>query len=51
MPCRIPVIISGCIRPVLLDTVEGVHAVDEVPGDSCRSYGLAGPVRLRQSAS
>jgi ABC-type nitrate/sulfonate/bicarbonate transport system permease component len=44
---KVAVIISGCIWPVLLNTVEGVRAVDEVLTDTCRAYGITGPDRLR----
>ncbi|MDF3145436.1 MULTISPECIES: ABC transporter permease [unclassified Streptomyces] len=43
---KILVIVSGCVWPILLNTVEGVRAVDEVLGDTCRSYGITGPARL-----
>ncbi len=43
---KILVIVSGCIWPILLNTVEGVRAVDEVLIDTCRSYGIVGPARL-----
>lgn len=44
---RIVIIIAGCIWPILLNTVEGVRAVDEVLSDTCRSYGIRGVARLR----
>jgi ABC-type nitrate/sulfonate/bicarbonate transport system permease component len=44
---KIIVIISGAIWPVLLNTVEGVRAVDEVLSDTSRSYGVTGIARLR----
>lgn len=44
---KVIVIVSGCIWPVLLNTVEGVRAVDEVLADTCRSYRIGGPHRLR----
>lgn len=43
---KIIVIVSGCLWPILLNTVEGVRAVDEVLSDTCRSYGITGPSRL-----
>jgi ABC-type nitrate/sulfonate/bicarbonate transport system permease component len=43
---KILVIVSGCLWPVLLNTVEGVRATDEVLADTCRSYGITGPARL-----
>jgi ABC-type nitrate/sulfonate/bicarbonate transport system permease component len=45
---KILVIISGCVWPVLLNTVEGVRAADEVLGDTCRSYRIRGWLRLRR---
>ncbi|WP_448627304.1 ABC transporter permease [Geodermatophilus sp. URMC 64] len=44
---KIIVIISGAVWPVLLNTVEGVRAVDEVLADTSRSYGITGVARLR----
>lgn len=44
---KVLVIVSGCLWPVLLNTVEGVRAVDEVLADTCRSYGIRGGARLR----
>lgn len=44
---KVLVIISGCIWPVLLNTVEGVRAVDEVLRDTSRCYGIGGVSRLR----
>lgn len=46
-PRRILIIVAGCIWPILLNTVEGVRAVDEVLTDTCRSYGIRGLTRLR----
>ncbi|MFP3986081.1 ABC transporter permease [Streptomyces sp. E11-3] len=43
---KVLVIVSGCVWPILLNTVEGVRAVDEVLSDTCRSYGIGGPARL-----
>ncbi|MDQ1027033.1 ABC-type nitrate/sulfonate/bicarbonate transport system permease component [Streptomyces umbrinus] len=43
---KVLVIVSGCMWPILLNTVEGVRAVDEVLSDTCRSYGITGPSRL-----
>jgi ABC-type nitrate/sulfonate/bicarbonate transport system permease component len=45
---KIVVIISGAVWPVLLNTVEGVRAVDEVLADTSRSYGITGLARLRR---
>ncbi len=44
---KVLVIVSGCLWPVLLNTVEGVRAVDQVLADTCRSYGIRGGFRLR----
>lgn len=44
---KILVIISGCIWPILLNTVEGVRGVDPVLADTCRSYRVGGLLRLR----
>jgi ABC-type nitrate/sulfonate/bicarbonate transport system permease component len=44
---KVLVIISGCVWPVLLNTVEGVRAADEVLADTCRSYRITGALRLR----
>lgn len=43
---RVVIIIAGCVWPILLNTVEGVRAVDEVLTDTCRSYRIRGPRRL-----
>lgn len=43
---KILVIISGCLWPILLNTVEGVRAVDEVLTDTCRSYRIQGGLRV-----
>ncbi|MCZ2816649.1 ABC transporter permease [Modestobacter sp. VKM Ac-2984] len=44
---KVIVIISGAVWPVLLNTVEGVRAVDDVLSDTSRSYGVTGAARLR----
>ncbi|MPY51041.1 ABC transporter permease [Streptomyces acidicola] len=44
---KIAVIASGCVWPVLLNTVEGVRAVDPVMAETARSYGITGVARLR----
>jgi ABC-type nitrate/sulfonate/bicarbonate transport system permease component len=44
---KILVIISGALWPVLLNTVEGVRAVDDVLGDATRVYGIRGFARIR----
>jgi ABC-type nitrate/sulfonate/bicarbonate transport system permease component len=45
---KIAVIVSGCVWPILLNTVEGVRALDEVLSDTCRMYGVQGTSRLRR---
>ncbi|MER5408694.1 ABC transporter permease subunit [Streptomyces sp. NPDC002769] len=44
---KVVVIASGCVWPVLLNTVEGVRAVDSVMAETARSYGVTGAARLR----
>jgi len=44
---KVLVIVFGCVWPILLNTVEGVRAVDPLQADVCRSYGIRGPGRLR----
>lgn len=44
---KIVVIAFGCMWPILLNTVEGVRAVDEVLGATSRVYGIRGAARLR----
>ncbi|MBD0418258.1 ABC transporter permease subunit [Streptomyces sp. TRM S81-3] len=44
---KILVIAGGCVWPVLLNTVEGVRAVDPVMAETARSYGITGVARLR----
>ncbi|MEV6349510.1 ABC transporter permease [Actinoplanes sp. NPDC051851] len=43
---KVTVIVFGCIWPILLNTVEGVRAVDSVVLDTARSYGFTGPARI-----
>lgn len=43
---KIIVIISGCLWPILLNTVEGVRGVDDVLRDTCRTYRITGGRRL-----
>jgi ABC-type nitrate/sulfonate/bicarbonate transport system permease component len=43
---KVLVIVSGCLWPILLNTVEGVRAVDEVLTDTCRSYRVRGRLRV-----
>ena len=44
---KVLVIVSGCVWPILLNTVEGVRGRDEVLEDTCRAYGIGGIARLR----
>lgn len=44
---KVVVIVFGCIWPVLLNTIEGVRAVDPVLSDTARVYGIAGTARTR----
>jgi ABC-type nitrate/sulfonate/bicarbonate transport system permease component len=44
---KVAVIISGCVWPVLLNTIEGVRAVDGVLSDSAHTYGIGGWARVR----
>jgi ABC-type nitrate/sulfonate/bicarbonate transport system permease component len=43
---KISVIVAGAIWPVLLNTVEGVKAVDSVLDETCRTYQINGAARL-----
>jgi ABC-type nitrate/sulfonate/bicarbonate transport system permease component len=45
---KVMVIAAGCVWPVLLNTVEGVRAVDPVMAETARSYGITGVARLRK---
>ena len=44
---KIVVIAFGCMWPILLNTAEGVRAVDGVLSDTARTYGIRGGARLR----
>ena len=44
---KVLVIVFGCIWPVLLNTVEGVRAIDPVLDETARCYGIRGAARLR----
>jgi len=44
---KVLVITSGCVWPILLNTVAGVKATDEVLADTCRAYRITGVYRLR----
>ncbi len=43
---KIVVIITGCIWPILLNTVEGVRGLDEVLSDTSRIYRLSRRARF-----
>jgi ABC-type nitrate/sulfonate/bicarbonate transport system permease component len=43
---KITVIVAGAIWPILLNTVEGVKAVDAVLDDTCRTYQIKDAARL-----
>jgi ABC-type nitrate/sulfonate/bicarbonate transport system permease component len=45
---KVIVIAFGCMWPILLNTVEGVRAVDSVLSDTARTYGISGSARLRK---
>jgi ABC-type nitrate/sulfonate/bicarbonate transport system permease component len=44
---KVVVIAFGSMWPILLNTVEGVRAVDSVLSDTARTYGITGSARLR----
>jgi ABC-type nitrate/sulfonate/bicarbonate transport system permease component len=44
---KVVVIISGCVWPVLLNTIEGVRAIDSVLSDSAHTYGIRGWARIK----
>ncbi len=44
---KVVVIFSGAVWPVLLNTMEGVRAVDSVLSDNTRIYGVVGLARVR----
>ncbi len=45
---KLIVIVFGCVWPVLLNTVEGVRAVDGVQIETARAYGINGFARIRR---
>ena len=45
---KVVVIISGSVWPVLLNTIEGVRAVDGILSDTTRGYGISGWGRIRR---
>ncbi|XVU22020.1 ABC transporter permease [Actinoplanes sp. CA-054009] len=44
---KIIVIVFGCVWPILLNTVEGVRAVDSVQLDTAKAYGVRGLASIR----
>lgn len=44
---KVIVIALGCMWPILLNTAEGVRAVDSVMSDTARTYQISGAARLR----
>jgi ABC-type nitrate/sulfonate/bicarbonate transport system permease component len=44
---KIVVIAFGCMWPILLNTAEGVRAVDNTLSDTARTYRISGVARLR----
>jgi ABC-type nitrate/sulfonate/bicarbonate transport system permease component len=44
---KVIVIALGCMWPILLNTAEGVRAVDSVLSDTARTYHISGAARLR----
>ena len=44
---KVIVIAFGCMWPILLNTAEGVRAVDGVLSDTARTYRITGSARLR----
>ena len=44
---KLAVIVSGSVWPVLLNTIEGVRAMDPVLSDTARSYGIRGRLKYR----
>jgi ABC-type nitrate/sulfonate/bicarbonate transport system permease component len=44
---KVTIIVAGAIWPILLNTVEGIKAVDPVLDETCRTYQIRGAARLR----
>lgn len=44
---KVLMIVSGCLWPVLLNTIEGVRGIDPVLRNTCRSYQIHGVLRQR----
>lgn len=45
---KLVIIASGCIWPILLNTVQGVRGIDSVLTETASCYGLTGWARLRR---
>lgn len=45
---KVVIIATGCLWPILLNTVQGVRAIDPVQIETARSYGITGVRRVRQ---
>lgn len=43
---KVLVVLSGCLWPILLNTVAGVRGIDEVLDDTCRAYHVRGRARM-----
>lgn len=43
---KILVIVSGCVWPILLNTIEGVRSIDEVLDETTQVYGIHGGSRV-----
>ena len=46
-PMKVFVIATGCVWPILLNTIEGVRGIDDVLRDTSRVYRLGTTARLR----
>ncbi len=46
-PMKVFVIATGCVWPILLNTIEGVRGIDDVLRDTSRVYRLGTAARLR----
>ena len=44
---RVLVIVSGCVWPILLNTVQGVRSVEPAMVDAARCFGITGAARVR----
>lgn len=45
---KVAIIATGCVWPILLNTVQGVRSVDPIQTETARCYGIHGAARLRQ---